>query len=113
MQRPLWASTSVEDPDLPDTLYVNELVAPGTVDTMPGKTLEALFDHGRITGNTMSGTYDAAHAVFADLAAVGIDFADVTQVLEDEGVDKFVASRRDLQNTVAAALHGPHLVAAA
>ena len=103
-QRPLWASTGVKDPALPDTLYVTELVAPGTVNTMPEKTLEATFDHGEIAGDTISGTYEAARKVFADLAAAGIDFADVTQLLEDEGVDKFIASWHDLQSTVATAL---------
>ncbi|MDY0909904.1 transaldolase [Microbacterium sp. CFBP9034] len=103
-QRPLWASTGVKDPSLPDTLYVTELVAPDTVNTMPEKTLEATFDHGEVAGDTVTGTYEAAHKVFADLAAVGVDFADVTQVLEDEGVDKFIASWHDLQQTVATAL---------
>ncbi|MFB7890890.1 transaldolase [Microbacterium sp. NPDC056044] len=103
-QRPLWASTGVKDPNLPDTLYVTELVAPGTVNTMPEKTLEATFDHGQIAGDTVTGTYEAAHKVFADLAAVGVDFADVTQVLEDEGVSKFIASWHDLQGTVKTAL---------
>ncbi|MGW9586475.1 transaldolase [Microbacterium sp. NPDC055455] len=104
VQRPLWASTGVKDPSLPDTLYVTELVAPGTVNTMPEKTLEATFDHGQIAGDAVTGTYEAAHKVFADLAAAGVDFADVTQVLEDEGVDKFIASWHDLQGTVKTAL---------
>ncbi len=104
VQRPLWASTGVKDPSLPDTLYVTELVAAGTVNTMPEKTLEATFDHGQIAGDTVTGTYEAARKVFADLAAVGVDFDDVTQVLEDEGVDKFIASWHDLQGTVKAAL---------
>ncbi|MBW9108773.1 transaldolase [Microbacterium ureisolvens] len=103
-QRPLWASTGVKDPNLPDTLYVTELVAPGTVNTMPEKTLEATFDHGQIAGDTVTGTYEAAHHVFDRLAAVGVDFADVTQVLEDEGVSKFIASWHDLQDTVKTAL---------
>ncbi|GAA1932086.1 transaldolase [Microbacterium aoyamense] len=105
LQRPLWASTGVKDPALPDTLYVTELVAPGTVNTMPEKTLEATFDHGVVAGDTISGTYETAHKVFADLAAVGIDFADVTQLLEDEGVEKFIASWQDLKNTVREALN--------
>ncbi len=104
LQRPLWASTGVKDPALPDTLYVTELVAPGTVNTMPDKTLEATFDHGVISGDTVTGAYEAAHKVFADLAEVGIDLEDVTQLLEDEGVDKFIASWHDLQGTVTAAL---------
>lgn len=104
VQRPLWASTGVKDPALPDTLYVTELVAPGTVNTMPEKTLEATFDHGQVAGDAVTGTYAAAHEVFDRLAAVGVDFADVTQVLEDEGVSKFIASWHDLQGTVKTAL---------
>ena len=96
LQRPLWASTGVKDPNLPDTLYVTELVAEGVVNTMPEKTLEATFDHGVVTGDTITGGYADAHQVFADLAAVGVDFADVTQVLEDEGVAKFIDSWHDL-----------------
>ncbi|MFE1645263.1 transaldolase [Microbacterium sp. P01] len=103
-QRPLWASTGVKDPALPDTLYVTELVAEGTVNTMPEKTLQATFDHGVITGDTITVNYADAHAVIDGLAAVGIDIADVTQVLEDEGVEKFIASWHDLQETTAAAL---------
>ncbi len=104
VQRPLWASTGVKDPALPDTLYVTELVAPGTVNTMPEKTLEATFDHGVVSGDTVTGAYAGAHDVFDRLAAVGIDFADVTQQLEDEGVEKFIVSWHDLQSTVSTAL---------
>jgi len=104
VQRPLWASTGVKDPALPDTLYVTELVAPGTVNTMPEKTLEATFDHGVVTGDTITDHYDDAQLVFAQLAALGVDIADVTQVLEDEGVAKFIASWQDLKKTVATAL---------
>lgn len=103
-QRPLWASTGVKDPALPDTLYVTELVAAGTVNTMPEKTLQATFDHGVVTGDTITGNYADAHAVFDALAAVGVDLTDVTQVLEDEGVEKFIASWHDLQATVTSAL---------
>ncbi|WP_261164253.1 transaldolase [Microbacterium sp. Marseille-Q6965] len=106
VQRPLWASTGVKDPSLPDTLYVTELVAPGTVNTMPEKTLEATFDHAVISGDTVTGAYSEAHAVMDALASVGIDFDDVTEVLEEEGVQKFVASWQELQATVAAALKG-------
>lgn len=113
VQRPLWASTGVKDPALPDTLYVTELVAAGTVNTMPEKTLEATFDHGVVTGDTITGNYDDAHAVFAALAGVGVDFADVTQVLEDEGVEKFIASWHELKDTVAQALAGPAAAASA
>ncbi|GAA4197677.1 transaldolase [Microbacterium oryzae] len=104
VQRPLWASTGVKDPALPDTLYVTELVAAGTVNTMPEKTLEATFDHGVITGDTITGGYADAHRLFDELAAVGVDFADVTDSLENEGVSKFIASWEDLQETVRAAL---------
>lgn len=104
VQRPLWASTGVKDPSLPDTLYVTELVAPGTVNTMPEKTLQATFDHGVIAGDAVSGAYSGAHDVFDQLAEVGVDFADVTQVLEDEGVEKFVTSWHELQATVDTAL---------
>ncbi|GGD41193.1 transaldolase [Microbacterium faecale] len=104
VQRPLWASTGVKDPALPDTLYVTELVAEGTVNTMPEKTLEATFDHAEVRGDTVTVNYEDAREVFAQLAAVGVDFADVTQVLEDEGVEKFDASWRDLQKTVTDAL---------
>ncbi|WEG10220.1 transaldolase [Microbacterium horticulturae] len=103
-QRPLWASTGVKDPSLPDTLYVTELTAPGTVNTMPEKTLEAVFDHGVIGGDAVTGAYADAHAVIDGLASVGIDFDDVTQVLEDEGVEKFITSWHELQETVAQAL---------
>lgn len=104
VQRPLWASTGVKDPSLPDTLYVTELVAPGTVNTMPEKTLQATFDHAVVTGDTITGNYADAHEVFDALAAVGVDLDDVVQVLEDEGVDKFIASWHDLQHTVQVAL---------
>ncbi len=104
VQRPLWASTGVKDPALPDTLYVTELVAPGTVNTMPEKTLEATFDHGEITGDTVTGAYAEAHEVFDRLAAAGVDVADATQTLEDEGVEKFIASWHELQDTVKTAL---------
>ncbi|MEU2205176.1 transaldolase [Microbacterium oleivorans] len=105
-QRPLWASTGVKDPVLPDTLYVSELVARWTVNTMPEKTLEATFDHARITGDTITPRYADAHAVFDRLGKVGVDFADVTQTLEDEGVAKFVDSWRELRRTVDAVLEG-------
>jgi transaldolase len=107
VQRPLWASTGVKDPALPDTLYVTELVAPGTVNTMPEKTLEATFDHGVITGDTVTGAYDDAHLVFSQLAELGVDITDVTQTLEDEGVAKFIASWQDSQDGRRGARRGP------
>ena len=106
VQRPLWASTGTKDPSLPDTLYVTSLVARGVVNTMPEKTLQATFDHGVITGDTVTGEYADAHAVIDGLAAVGVDFADVTRVLEDEGVEKFVVSWTELKSTVQDALTG-------
>ncbi|MEV1129537.1 transaldolase [Agromyces sp. NPDC049794] len=103
-QRPLWASTGVKDPSLPDTLYVTELVAPGVVNTMPEKTLEATFDHGEITGDTVTGAYAEAGEVLDALARVGVDYDDVTALLEREGVDKFIVSWGELLETVRAAL---------
>ncbi len=96
VQRPLWASTGVKNPDYPDTLYVTELVAADTVNTMPEKTLEAVADHGQITGDTISGTAAAAQAVFDELSAVGIDLDDVFNLLEVEGVAKFEKSWGEL-----------------
>jgi transaldolase len=95
-QRPLWASTGVKDPAYPDTLYVTELVAPGTVNTMPEATLDATADHGEITGDTIRGTYVQARADIEALAALGISYDDVVQVLEDEGVQKFEEAWTDL-----------------
>jgi transaldolase len=96
VQRPLWASTGVKNPDYSDTLYVTELVAPNTVNTMPEKTIDAVADHGVVTGDTISGTAAAAQEVFDKLTAVGIDLPDVFVVLEDEGVDKFEKSWQEL-----------------
>jgi transaldolase len=96
VQRPLWASTGVKNPDYSDTLYVTELVAPNTVNTMPEKTIDAVADHGIVTGDTITGTASAAQEVFDKLEAVGVDLTDVFLVLEDEGVDKFEASWKEL-----------------
>jgi transaldolase len=103
-QRPLWASTGVKDPSLPDTLYVTELVARGVVNTMPEKTLEATFDHGVIEGDSVTGAYADAGRVLDALAAVGVDYDDVTALLEREGVDKFIVSWKELLETVRGAL---------
>jgi transaldolase len=100
VQRPLWASTGVKDPAYDDTMYVVELVAPDTVNTMPEATLDAVADHGRITGNTITGTYDAARKVIDDLAGLGIEYDDVIQVLEAEGVQKFEDSYAQLADSV-------------
>ncbi len=103
-QRPLWASTGVKNPEYSDTLYVTELVAANTVNTMPEKTLRAFADHGEVKGDRVTGMFDDAQQVFDQLAAVGVDFDDVVQVLEDEGVQKFDDSWAELVQTVEIAL---------
>ena len=103
-QRPLWASTGVKDPAYPDTMYVTELVAPGTVNTMPEKTLDAVADHGEITGNTIEGTYEESTEVLDALERLGISYSDVTAQLEREGVDKFEKSWEELLAGVQAEL---------
>jgi transaldolase len=103
-QRPLWASTGVKDPAYPDTLYVTELVAPGVVNTMPEKTLDATFDHGAITGDTVTRGYDDANATLNALEALGISYNDVVALLESEGLDKFVSSWKELLGDVEGAL---------
>ncbi|KOG23128.1 MULTISPECIES: transaldolase [Streptomyces] len=103
-QRPLWASTGVKDPAYKDTLYVVDLVAPGTVNTMPEATLEATADHGEVTGDTIRGTYEQSRAELAAVEELGISYDDVVQLLEDEGVDKFEASWNDLLKSTEAEL---------
>ena len=107
-QRPLWASTGVKNPAYPDTLYVAGLVARGTVNTMPGPTLEAFADHGQVSGDTMTGTGDASQAVLDRLAAAGVDFDDVTGYLERDGLAKFEKSWGELGATVTAELERAH-----
>ncbi|MEU5880681.1 transaldolase [Spirillospora sp. NPDC047279] len=99
-QRPLWASTGVKDPDLPATLYVDGLVAPGTVNTMPEATLDATAEQSDVTGDTITTGYDGARAHMAALKSVGVDYDDVVKVLEDEGVDKFEVSWKELLGTI-------------
>jgi transaldolase len=96
VQRPLWASTGVKNPDYSDTLYVTELVAPNTVNTMPEKTLDAVADHGVITGDTVTGRAAEAQEVFDKLDAIGIDLTDVFLTLENEGVEKFDKAWQEL-----------------
>ncbi len=96
VQRPLWASTGVKNPDYSDTLYVTELVAPNTVNTMPEKTIDAVADHGVVTGDTVTGRAAAAQEIFDQLSAVGVDLTDVFLVLENEGVEKFEKSWQEL-----------------
>jgi transaldolase len=99
-QRPLWASTSTKDPAYRDTMYVEELVAPGTVNTMPEATLHATAAHGELRGDTIRGTYQESSRVFDALAELGIGYDDVVSVLEEEGVQKFAASWQELLATI-------------
>jgi transaldolase len=105
-QRPLMASTGVKDTTLPDTLYVTELIAPELVNTMPEATMEAVFDHGVISPDTITGEYANSRAVLAELSELGISYDEVVALLESEGVEKFVASWNDLLDTVSKALQG-------
>jgi transaldolase len=95
VQRPLWASTSTKDPSYPDTIYVDTLIGPDTVNTMPDGTLEDFDDHGTLE-RTVDAGFDRAHAVLDEVAAVGVDLDEVTQLLEDEGVAKFSKSFDEL-----------------
>jgi transaldolase len=88
-QRPLWASTGVKDQAYDDTQYVIELAAPGTVNTMPEATLQAVADHGVVRGDTITGSYPQAQQVLEDLDAAGVDYDDVVRLLEQEGLSKF------------------------
>jgi transaldolase len=96
MQRLLWASTGVKNPDQEDTRYVIDLAAPDTVNTMPAATLEAVMDHGLPRGNAIAGTYKAAHDLFHDLEECGVDFADVVTKLEQQGLASFAKSWDEL-----------------
>jgi transaldolase len=109
VQRPLWASTSTKDPAYPDTMYVVELVAPDTVNTMPEATIHAVADHGVLRGDTVRGTYDGARKVFADLEVLGISYDDVVQVLEEEGVAKFAASWQELFDSIKSEMDRPQM----
>ncbi len=100
-QRALWASTGVKNPDYPDTLYVSELVAPNTVNTMPGKTMDAFADHGWVNTGSIIGLAQESQEVFDKIAALGVDTVDVFKVLEDEGVSKFEDAWNDLLNATA------------
>ncbi|MEW1795471.1 MULTISPECIES: transaldolase [Streptomyces] len=103
-QRPLWASTGVKDPAYRDTMYVDDLVAPHTVNTMPEATLDAVAEHGSVTGDTVKGTYDQARADLEAVEKLGISYDDVVQVLEDEGVEKFEKAWTDLLKSTEAEL---------
>jgi len=108
VQRPLWASTSTKDPSYPDTLYVDELIGPDTVNTMPDATVEAFLDHGTVA-RTVDADPDEAQRTLDRLAEVGVDLADVARVLEDQGVAAFETSFDQLIDALedkAAALRG-------
>jgi transaldolase len=100
-QRCLWASTSTKNPDYRDVMYVEELIGPETVNTMPRETIEAFQDHG-VVGLTLEEGLDEARQLFEELAKAGVDYDDVTRVLEEEGVEKFADSFRDLLDGIAA-----------
>lgn len=102
-QRPLWASTGTKDPAYPDTLYVSELVADGVVNTMPEKTMQAFADHGEV-GASMQGTAEKGRATLAEIREAGVDLDEVFEVLETEGVDKFMVSWHELEDSVKGAL---------
>ena len=94
----------MKDPAYPDTLYVTGLVAADVVNTMPEKTLDATFDHGVVTGDTITGTYGEPKALPYRLEALGVSDNEVVAVLESEGLDKFVASWKELLADVEGAL---------
>ncbi len=95
-QRLLWASTGVKDKSVSDTRYVIDLVAPDTVNTMPEATLQAVADHGQVTGGTVRNGYTAARAVFAELSRMGVDMEEVADILEQQGIASFAVSWDEL-----------------
>jgi transaldolase len=101
-QRCLWASTSTKNPDYRDVLYVEELIGPETVNTMPAETITAFQDHGEVRGDTVMEGLDEAHQLLEDIAKVGVDYDDVTETLELEGVQKFADSFEELLDGVRA-----------
>ena len=111
VQRPLWASTSTKNPDYPDTLYVDTLVAPATVNTMPESTIAAYQDHGARNPSALGvEELNEAVSVLDELSAAGVDYDDAADCLEREGVDKFMASFREMMGEIEqkrAALAGP------
>lgn len=104
-QRPLWSSTGVKDPARKDTLYVDELVAPGTVNTVPGATLNAVAGHGDVRGGTVTGGCARARAGLAAVERFGIAYDEVVRQLENEGVAKFEAAWQDLLDAVTESLN--------
>ena len=103
-QRPLWASTGTKNAAYPDTLYVADLIARPCVNTMPEKTMVAFADHGVVAGDTITEQIMPARAILGELSSVGVDYSDVTRFLEQDGVDKFVASWDELVAAVQSAV---------
>jgi transaldolase len=99
VQRPLWASTGTKNPAYSDVLYLNELIGRDTVNTVPPDTLRKFDDHGTVAP-TLAGHEDAARKRMKQLAQMGVDFDDVTRVLEDEGIEKFAKSYAALIGTI-------------
>lgn len=104
VQRPLWASTSTKNPDYPDTIYVDGLVAPHTVNTMPAATLEAVLDHGAEPHDTVTGSYAEAEQTMTALAEAGLDYDGLARTLEEQGVKSFSDSWEQLLSAVGVAL---------
>ena len=104
VQRPLWASTGTKNPDYSDTMYVTELVAADEVNTMPEKTLDAVADHGVVTGDTIAGTFESSREHLRAIESFGVSMAEVTAKLESDGVDSFVTSWEELLDTITAGL---------
>ena len=98
----LWASTSTKNPDYRDTIYVEDLIAPDTVNTMPLETIEAFQDHGVVQGDTVLEGVEAAHELFGAIREAGVDYDDVTAVLEAEGVQKFADSFDEIMDSIKA-----------
>jgi transaldolase len=101
-QRCLWASTSTKNPEYRDVMYVEELIGPETVNTMPLETIKAFQDHGEVRGDTVLEGVDEAKALLAKLAEAGVDYDDVTDTLEAEGVQKFADSLNEIIESIRA-----------
>jgi transaldolase len=101
-QRPLWASTSTKNPAYRDTMYVEELIGPDTVNTMPPETIAAFEDHGEVRGDTVLEGGAEAERVLAGLAAAGVDYDDLVETLEADGVERFAESFRELLDGIRA-----------
>src|SRR5437868_6495701 len=102
VQRCLWASTSTKNPAYRDVMYVEELIGPNTVDTMPLETVRAFQDHGEVRGDTVTEDVDEARKLLEQLAKIDVDYDDVTETLELEGVQKFADSFEELLDQVRA-----------